>query len=335
MKTIVVVSLLAIVVWLFAEAESLGDAEVSARIEFPPASSSAFLISSEPRSPSVRIGMRGAKSALQRASSILETPIRLEPGRGGVPDADGTYTIDLTEALRASPAIADTRVTLEWVRPPTITVKLEDLETRPYDIQATLPGVQTEGAIEIVPRVAQVRAPVAVHTEFAETAFVQARPPQDQAALPPGVHTITIPLSLPPALQQRPGVTLLTDRAELRFTVVSTLVTETLSAVPVQTLLAPTEANEWRITIAPQDQILSIEMTGPRQIMSDLKSATVSASIVAVLALSDIDLQSGRTSKPVAFAMLRDGVLQNLPREVTVRADRSEVRFTVERMTQE
>ena len=67
--------------------------------------------------------------------------------------------------------------------------------------------------------------------------------------------------------------------------------------------------------------------------MSDLKSATVSASIVAVLALSDIDLQSGVTSKPVSFALLRDGVLQTLPREVTVRADRSEVRFTVERIS--
>ncbi len=331
LKTFGIVSLLAVVVWLFAEAESLGEAEVSARIEFPPASASRFLITSEPRSPSVRLSLRGGKAALQRAASALESPVRLEPGRGGIPEVPGTHTVDLLEALRASAPLADARVTLEWVRPNTITVVLAPLETRPLEIQADLPGIQIEGPVEMTPRVAEVRAPVGVFEEFGR-AFVNATLAGEAQSLPPGRHTVTARLELPPALQGRPGVSLRTERAELSFTVVSTLVTETLPAVPVQVLLAPTEASEWRVSISPQDQILSVEMTGPRQIMSGLASTEGKMSIVGVLALSDIDLQSGLTSKAVGFVLLREGVPQRLPREVTIRADRSEVRFTAERI---
>ena len=331
-KTFLIVSALAVVVWLFAEAESLGDAEVSARIEFPPVNSTSLLIRSEPRNPTVRLGLRGGKAALQRATSVLEAPIRLEPGRG-IPDTDGRHVIDLADALRRSLALAETRVTIEFVRPPTLEVTIESLETVTLDILPDLPDVQTEGPIAMTPAKAEVRVPRPLAETLEEGTIVRARPAPDQAAglLAPGPHSVVVPVQLPPALQGQLGVTLMTERTRLEFTVVSTLMTETFPSVPVQALLAPTEANEWSIDVEPQDQILSVDLTAPRAVMSELKSGS-RVSLVAVLTLSDIDLQSGVTSKPVSFVLLRDGVLQPLPRDVAIRADRAEVRFKAVRI---
>lgn len=332
-KTFLIVTSLAIVVWLFAEAESLGESEVSARIEFPPANSTSLLIRSEPRNPTVRIGLRGGKAALQRAASVLEAPIRLEPGRG-LPDTDGRHIIDLTDALRHTQAFAETRVTIEFVRPPTLEVTIESLETISLDIQPDLPELQTDGPIVITPPKAQVRLPHSLADQIDKETTAKARPASDQITglLAPGPHTILVPVQLPVGLQGQPGVTLLTERTRLEFTVVSTLVTETFPSVPVQVLVAPTEANEWSIDVSDKDQILSVDVTGPRAVMSELKSGS-GVNLVAVLTLSDIDLQSGVTSKPVSFMLLRDGALQPLPRDVTIRADRTEVSFKAVRNT--
>lgn len=330
-KTVAIVTILAIVVWLFAEAESLGEAEVSARIEFPSPGSTGLLIRTEARNPTVRIGLRGGKAALQRASSVFEAPIRLEPGRG-IPDSDGRHAVDLADALRRSQTLADMRVTIEFVRPPTLEVTIEALETVALDIVPELPDVQTEGPIATTPAKAEVRAPRSV-AEALDATFALARPSPDQLAglLTPGPHNLVVPVHLPPGLQGQPGVTLLTERTRLEFTVVSTLVTEPFPSVPVQVLVAPTEANEWIIDVEAQDQILSVDLTAPRAIMSEIRSGA-RVSLVGVLTLSDIELQSGVTSKPVSFVLLRDGAVQPLPREVTVRADRSEVRFKASRM---
>ena len=332
-RTILIVSILAVVVWLFAEAESLGEDEVSARIEFPPPAATSLLVRSDPPNPTVKVGLRGGKAALQRARSVLEAPIRLEPGRG-VPDTDAARVIDLADALRRNQALAETRVTIEYVRPPTLEVTVETLQTRAIEVRPDLPDLQTEALPVVTPPTVEVRLPRSLAERLDETIVARARPVSEQngAPLAPGAHSITAPVQLPSTLHGQPGVSLLTDRVRVEFTVVSTLVTETLPAVPVQILLAPTEANEWFVTMDAEDQILSVELTGPRAIMSELKSDSVNASIVAILYLSDIDLQSGVTAKSVSFALLRDGILHGLPRDVAVRAERSEVRFRSERV---
>lgn len=332
-KSVLVVTALALFVWLVAESETLGEAEIQPRVEVVTPPESGLIVRTAIREPRIKVGLRGGKAALQRARSVLESPVRLEPGRD-FPESDGRHTIDLLEALRRYEPLSGTRVTVDWVSPPRVDLEVESLDIVSLPIVTDLPDVQVEGTVIVEPAAAEVRAPRSVIDTLTQDDAAIAAPTPEQAEQTtiPGPHSISAPVRLPASLTGTPGVTLLTDRTRLEFTVVSTRITETIPAVPVQVLLAPTEASEWRVVVQDQDQILSVDLTGPRAVMAELKS--VSFSIVAVLSLSDLDLQSGMTSKGVGFAVLRDGVLTSLPREVTVRAQRSEVRFTTERVAE-
>ena len=333
-RTGLILLMLAFVIWLFAESESLGDAEQAVRVEFGVGSEDRdrLLVRTPDFDGRLQVSFRGAQASIQRARAAMESILRLEPGMPGIPDTDGRHTLRLIDVLREQPFMRTTGVTIELVQPQQITIEVEELVQRDFPIVPLLPGIEVEGEVSITPATAQVRLPRSAAAAISqETAVIARVTPAAGRTLPPGPHTMgNIALALPDELANARGVTLLTRRATLEFTVRSTLQTETFSSVPVQVLLPPIEMSDWRVILDESDQFVRVEISGPSELIERLRSGQLR--LLAAFSLSDVELASGVTSKPLRIMVLADGVPAPLPEGLTVTSPVGTARFVVQRI---
>lgn len=326
LTTFVVVTLVSLTLWLYAEAESLGRETAPGRIEFISTRNDLTIRPAPNFDGRVTIELSGSKAALTRAMAVLEGPLRLEPGKCGLPDTAGSTQINLQSALQQYDALQRSGVAIVAVRPPTATIDIGELVEVQARIVPKLPSVEVGGEVTVEPAQAMLRVPKALAAQTTSPFEVIAAPTPDQVSRLPESGPVTLPvtLSLPDALRQERGAELITNRAKLTFSIRSTLVPATLP-VPVQVLLPSIEQNLWSISIDPDDAILNVEVAGPADIINRLKSPA--EGLVALLALSSDDLARGITTKPVGFAVLRQGVPTPLPESVVVRTPSTAVRF--------
>lgn len=333
-RTSLILLLLAIVVWLFAESESLGEVEQNARIEFNTAQDDRdqLLVRAVDFDGRITVSLKGAQSSIQRARAALEGVLRLEPGMPGVPDSGGRHTIDLLDILSRLPALRATGITIDLVQPRRVTIEIEELVVRSFPIEAVIPEVEILGDITIVPDRAEVRLPRSLADTLTEATGVLARVPSPRP-LPPGTHTLqNIPLLLPAEMEDVRGVSLLTRRATLEFTIRSTLTTETFDSIPVQVLLPPIETGDWRIVLDEEDQFVRAEFSGPSEIIEQLRNGETR--LVAVFSLTDVELSAAITSKQLRIMVLTDATPAPLPEGLTITSPPQSARFTIQRVSQ-
>jgi hypothetical protein len=330
-RTVVVVTTLAVVVWLFAETESLGQEQLPARVTFQPAASATpeFLVTPlEGFDGEITLDVRGGRNALIDLSLALQRPIVLEPGKG-VPKADGLHEIDLLDAIGRRPLLQKTGATIDYVRPPRAAVRLERLVEITAPIVFDAAGLEIEGPVAITPEVARLRLPqslaplVTAETPVRATLDTQAR-----SGLTPGPTTVEVELEAPRAVAGRAGVALLDPTAALSLTVSAASNSRRFRAVPVQVLLPPIEADDYRVELDQESQFIAVELKAPRSVL-DLLDREDTA-LVAVLSLSDIDLASGVTEKGVSFAIMGGGRLVSPPASAAFYPERETVSFTIE-----
>lgn len=330
LKSLLLSLLIACVIWLFAESQSLGDANDGTRIVFDEASA-ACSITPRDWDQRAEIEFRGSKAAIARARALLNDDLRLRPGAPGVPASDGEYTLDLLAALAGYEPLARSGVTITSVTPPRVPIIVRQTVEQSIPIAPRLETVQVEGPIRIVPERATVRLPKALWEKFGPSLKLDAAP-TDRAGIPEsGPASIAAPLTLPPELQSEPGVTMLTRSATLSFTVRSTISTLKFDLVPVWVAVPPVDSQDQRLSvqIAQPDQLLSAEVSGPRDAIERLRSSN--DRLFAILSLTSDEIDAAITSKAIGFGVMRDGVLGALPPEIRVTPSKSDVSFTITR----
>ncbi len=332
-KSFAIVTVIAVTIWLFAEAESLGEATLLARIQFVAGDAQDRLVRPvESADPTVAIDVRGSRGGIGRArDSLASEPIRLAPGSPGVPATDGRHTVNLLNALLEYKPLAGQGLKVVSVRPQNVDIVVRELVTQGVPIEPRLAGAEAVGAIKVTPEVAQIRMPRSAWDALGDRLRLQARLTEEQVSRLPGggVARVEARLERPPELAGVDDVTLLTSTAALEFTVKNRSATITVPVVPVQLVVPPIETERWGVTIQPEDQILSAEISGPSEIVERIKGP--SERLIAVLALSSDELESGLKSKEVSFALLRAGVLSPLPDSIRLTPSKAVVGFTVER----
>ncbi|MCA9282943.1 MAG: hypothetical protein KDA30_12960, partial [Phycisphaerales bacterium] len=259
--------------------------------------------------------------------------VDLLPGVAGVPTEVGEYQVDLLNVLQQSEKLRGTGVTIESVSPRRVSIEIRELIVVPLTIHAELPGVLVQGEVVAAPERARVRMPRANGQPLLEnpsSALVVAQPTAQQIAAlgDAGLKSIPVTLALPESLRGKPNVELLTRTATLTFTTQSGVRTETLSA-PVWTLTPSLEVGNWVVDVDPGDQLLTVKVTGPNAIMDRLRSASSGDRLVAVLDLSSDELDKRIESKPVGFALLRNGAPIALPDALKIEPSAPTVRFTI------
>lgn len=333
-KSFLLISVIALTIWLFAEAESLSSYSGITRVQFISGEGSNRTVRvADGFSGSVSVEVEGSRVAIDRAREILSAGVRLELGKTGVPFVDGAHSVNLVEAIQAYRPLAAAGVQVTSVSPQNVSLRITELETRQVPVDASLPGVQIVGAIRITPESLPVRLPRSEWEAMKEPLRLVVRLGDEQIArLPAGGVARVEARALAPASTS--GVDPFPTGAgnavvSLEFTVKDRNATAQFAAVPVQVLLPPIEAGVWRVQIESQDQFLTLEATGPSETIERLQAAD--APLIALLALSSDDLERGIASKEVSFGQLRAGVLAPLPESVKVSAAKSAVRFTVTR----
>lgn len=332
----ILVTLIAVMIWLAAEAESLGTSSVTARVAFAGldiADEGRLIVTSKDWDGNARLDLRGSRAALQNARATLDTRIELLPGVAGVPSDAGDHQIDLLSVLQQSERLRSSGITIESVSPRRVTIDVRELVVVRLPIRPELPGVLLQGKPAVAPELAAVRLPKSISEPLIDDpslAQVIAQPTAEQLATlgDAGLKSIPVTLTLPESLRARSNTELLTRTATITFTTQSGVRTENLSA-PVWVLTPSLEIGNWSVELDAGDQLLAVKVTAPNAIMDQIRSPTSGDRLVAVLDLSSDELDQRIDSKGVGFALLRDGAPITLPDTIKIEPAAPRVRFTI------
>ena len=329
LRTFLVVTLLAVVFWLFAEAESLGQFSGLTSIRFVGGEGGErYVRTAEGFDESVTIDLTGTKSAVARAGLLLSKGLALEPGMPGVPGTDGRHSVNLLQALQSHKELSETGARVTSVRPLLVDVVVTELTTQEVPIEAALPGVEVVGAVKVTPERARLRLPRAAWELTRETLRVSSRVPEPaRRGLPvSGPARVDAILEAPESVVALPGFAMLDSSATLEFIVRSQTSTAPAGPAPVQVLLPPVEVGKWIVEVEGEDRFLDVSASGPAERVERLRRKE--AGVVGVVTLSSDDLEQRVTSKPVTLMVLAEGELRTWP-EVELTTPTKAVRFRI------
>ncbi|MGD9692822.1 MAG: hypothetical protein AB7G17_05510 [Phycisphaerales bacterium] len=329
-RTLALTLVVTLLIWLYAEAESLTRVQHEAKITLVSAPDSLIARPVDGWSGTARLTLEGGAAALARAPRTFE----LRPGAVGVPTDDGEHIVDLRVALRADPALAQSGLSLIAVEPPTVRIRVRAMETiTDLEIRPDLGAIDLASPATIEPARASVSLPRSLAQQLQtlqDGAHLRARPnAQALQGLREGQNSrVRVRLSLPPPLDD-PDVVITPREADVSVTLRARTSKISLPPVPVQTLLPPADAGRFRIVVGEEDRFLrDVSISGPSDIIQQIQSREWS--VVAVVVLSTDDLEQRVGSKRAAFALIRDGMVTPLPPGVDAEATDTTIRLTIE-----
>jgi len=307
---ILVVSVL---IWLFAESQSVSERVVDVRLSFSAPSEAGLLVKVDDANWTglVSVRLQGARAAIDEAARQLADGVPLLVGAPGVSAQPGTQLVELRSALLANPPMDRADVTIASVEPRAIELRIDELVTlKGVAVRANLTGVQTADKVEIDPPQVNVILPARNRENLGAVAssltVVASLSQAVLSAIPEGgPQSHVARLSLPPELAGVAGVRVEPSSVTLTFTVRSTTESVTLSSVPVWPMEPPTEINNWDVVIEPM-VLRDITLTGPSDLLQRITDGDLR--VIAALRLSSDELEQRITSKAPVILGLPDSV---------------------------
>ncbi|MBX3408855.1 MAG: hypothetical protein KF859_03105 [Phycisphaeraceae bacterium] len=334
-RNIIIVTLLTVLVWLFAEGESLRAVQVQTDMVLTAEPASDRVIDLiEPGLTSaaratVLVEIEGSNAATDGAERTLRKPLKIIPGIAGVPLEKGEHSLNLREVVRQHPEVRGRGITIKRVEPATLRVYVDQIETRSVKVIASVSADELEGAAELRPSMATVRLPSRFAAKLSETSSATARiSPESLASLTRGRRqTLTgVPIVLPQEVAEDPHTLLEQTRADVTLTLRTRTRSIKIASVPVHVRIAPGELANWDIDIPEQDRFLvDVTLSGPGEAIQAIEDKTVQ--VIATLPLSFEELERQIPSKEVIFA--------DLPAGVRAEAINRTVRLTITRRAPE
>lgn len=286
------VTLITLLIWTWAERESLRDSRIDGRIEVVPAESRE--VSVRPADPqwrgSVRISLKGSNAAIDAASRVLTSTVRLTPGIGGVPAASGEQVIDLREALREHADLRRLGVTITEVEPASMRVIIEELVTRTVGLRLSAPGVSLDGEPTFAVGSVQVKLPASAAPRITEGTVAPAT--LDEQSLlrlsDEQARTVTARVSAPESLVGVSPVLVNPETVQVTVKLKGRRETMLLSEVPVVIALPPGEAARWTVE-ALDASVKNVVASGPRESIEPLRAGRERPRAVVVLSKEDLE----------------------------------------------
>jgi len=312
LSTLLVVTVVSALIWVFAEAETLRtrDQPVELLFEAEPGTERVIDVAEGGLAVGMPgqivrcvVSIEGTASALDEMERIARRPLRVDPASILI-RAPGEYTIELREVLRDQPDLRHRGVTVKRIEPPQITASIDQLEAREIRVRAAVPEGDLEGVAECKPARVRLWMPSRSASAVADDAVAVATP--DGAAIsrliPGRRETLAgVPLAMPPGAERIRHARLDPPAVDVSLTFKSRAGTTTIAGVPVQIQLAPSEQPNWDIRIDVKDQLIAdVKVTGPIETIRQIEEKKIP--VVALLPLSFTELESGKVaSKEVVF----------------------------------
>lgn len=324
LKAALIAILVAVLVWLFAEGESLATRTVDMTVSLHSDPGGDLVI--KPEDPNfrgvARVRLEATTRLLDTVANAVGDRLVLTPGTPGVPTEPGERrVVDLREALSNLPELKGLGSTVVDVQPRQIVVRVTRLVTREMPVRVELPqgfDLPLDGEPTLATGTVMVRAPEQALAAIPEGTFIPAKVSEEQVRRlkSDGPQTVTATAQLPVGLRSVTPVTLTPETLGVTLRIRSRVETLKLATVPVWYSLPPTEdGGKWNVQV--QDKFLSdVSITGPSEEIQRIRAGQ--AGVKAVVELSSDDLSKGVTSKQATFTGLPAGLSANAP-STTVR----------------
>lgn len=297
--TYVIVTLVTVLLWVWAAAETREQKPATFRVQFVSAGAGNWVII--PDEVTLTATLEGARFALKEAQS-LPGPLVLTTGNE-LPSSVGFHTLDLTTALNKNEALRNTRVTVLAVDPPSKMIEIDALVDVTATVQPDLPHLYLDGEPEVDPAQVTVTLP---SRRLAELAPQEIAPRAYIAQsrlnrLEPGrEYVLSTKLLLPEKLATEQSVTIEPTVANVTFTVRSFIEEHTLSTVRVHIAGPPEDHEEYFVEIDKADEVLKdVTISADAVLIEQIKARDVV--VVAMVHLSHRDKEQRIESKPVTY----------------------------------
>lgn len=293
-QTYFIVSVIAALIWLYAEDELAKDFQIDVDVRFVAGEGRDLLI--DPTgAQGIRLEVRCNSGQYAQLQKALTGPLDLvvkDNGPGGSP----TQQVLLKEMISAHERIAELGVSIIDVQPKTVAVNVERLERITLPI-AVMPG---DRVIAGTPSVDPIQASVKVPASLAEMLDgqrleVHLRDVPNLDGLPENVaHAVELAIQPPPLLR---GYKVTPATARVTFALRSQTDSIKLTTVPVLVVLPSTATTgAYTVEVDPQNQFLrDVELSGPSDVIAAIRDNRIRVN--ALLYLTTDDLDTGISSK--------------------------------------
>lgn len=314
LPTLAIVTIVALLIWVFAEAETLRQRELPVDLAFQPEAPSSMLVDVREwggtlsgRLARAQVVMEGSVGGMEEVERLFRRPVALYGEAGGMPTEPGEHVVDLRAVLREHPEIRRRGVTIAKVDPPSMLVSVDTLIEREVGVRVEVGALELDGVPEVKPARVKVRLPAGQAGLMGENAYAIAQ--LDAATLqrliPARKESVAgVPLRLPGVLGVSTRATLEPSQADVTLTVRQREARTIVASVPVHVQLAASEQADWEIRIDQKDQFLTdVKVSGPSDLIKQIEDKRLA--VVAILALSFNELEGGKvTAKEVAFSSM-------------------------------
>lgn len=330
LKTALLVTFIAVLVWVFAEGESLTSRERQVDVSFEPGDERRLVRVVEGQGWTGRVVMvvEGSISSVDRIEDTLRSTIVIEPGMEEVPASTGEHQIDLRDVLRAHPDFRDRGVTILRVEPQRINIEVDEVVQVEMPVRVVVPEAETQG--EPTPSRDRVRVQMPGRLALMLPEEPEAAARIDPAAierLTPGrAETIRgVQVELPEQVRGRRGVRPDPQTVDVSLTLRSRVDRHRIPTVPVHVRLPALVYGQYQVDIDPEYHFLSdLELVGPARIIEQIRQGELPAP-VAVVTLTPDELERGIETSRVSLINIPPGVEYTLPdRVVRLRITRLE-----------
>ena len=336
LRTFFLVTIVTLLIWGFAESESVSETRVVARIEFRDSPERALLVTGDGRgslaadwSGEVSLSLSGSAGRLGIIREQLRNPLVLEVGQGEIPGEPGVHTLDLREVLRGVEPLGS-GASLLSVDPPELGVEIRQLQEVEAAVTVLPPAGMLVTPAEVDPPIVRLRGPAEDIALLGDQPQVTVRlTTQDFASLEPGVRQ-----TLPPKAVRLPDILAESVFARSIPRAVSVSVTParatesfTAAVVPLYVKRPAFEADRYVVRVPETDrQIRDVKITGPSDVIRDIREGRTLVSAMVILTPDDLTraADAGSTRMRVQFA--------DLPTSMTFEWDQREVTIEVQRI---
>lgn len=303
-RTILVVTALSVIVWLFAESESVQtrDLPVPVDIESDVAGLRTLRVADgQSWTGRVQVFVKASASSMPGFDAAARQALRIAPGIPGVPDEPGEHVIELDQVLRAAPAFASHGLSINRVEPASVRVVVGRLIERQARVVVDVPQGELEGVPEATPPKVKVRLPESMEKFAADDLVVLAKvePETLRRLIPNKPETIPgVRLTFPQNYPANADSAIIPSAADVKLQVLNRTSSTVLHSVPVHVRLSAEDEPLWDVEV--QDKFVAdVRVSGPAALVDQITRNEVK--VFATVSLSYEELSKPVTSKEVSF----------------------------------
>jgi hypothetical protein len=305
--TVILVTAVTLLIWIFAAGETRERAVIWARVQFEAASGITTIVS--PRTTQqIALTLSGSTRSIQEVRRALEEPLVLATGTKGIPGDKGTHLVEIVDALRDQEVFYKTEVSVITSEPMALEVQIDSLIEKTIPVTPVIQGATLGGEAVAEPPDVTVTMPSSLVAVVPDISVIAEPSEKMISRLEPGRrHVIQSPLRLPEELRAYEDEISISPRSvQLAFPLI--LRTRTLplaQPVPIQIAAPAQDLAEYTVEITDQflaDVVIEGAAEDVKKFEEDLTP------VVAFIHLTSDDLARGITEAEVTLWELPEGL---------------------------